>query len=265
VFVEGPSGAPIPGVTFELYTFFGGVKTGASDSSGTHLFDAVASGEYGVVVFPPPGFTLDPPHRDGILVEGGSESAVTFRLNRCEGRVRVLVQDESGAPIPGIRVTLYRPFEIVSEGVTADTGTHDFDVVCGLHYGVVASLVAGFFVPSGSRAHVDGLSLTQSGDVPVRLTLGRCQSLTAEVRDTDGLAVAGAEARLYLPSETVRRQLTDGSGRTSFTGIACAQYGVELTPPSGYETLTGERSIFKEGIDIAGGGEKVVTFELRKK
>lgn len=81
-------GRSVEGAALLLYTWQGVVAEGSTDAQGTHRFTAIDCGDYGILITPPPGYSVDEGrganYFDGLQVEEGEDVLVTFELRALE-------------------------------------------------------------------------------------------------------------------------------------------------------------------------------------
>jgi hypothetical protein len=263
---EEPSGQPVPGVALTLYSHRGTVAEGVADSEGRYSFQQVPFGQYGVRAGPLVGYTLVTRFVDGIDVEDGSEETVTLTLERCDASIRVLTADRTGNGISGVPLVLYTSQGPVLEGTTDERGAHEFlQVACGVQYGVRVELPPGLVVEGGGRSFVDGIEVSHGSEETVSFRLEPCYgSLSVQVADRAGGPVPDADLVLYTSRGLVAEGSTDAQGQYAFAELPCDQYGVRVTPPTGYVAQSGSGTSYVDGIDIGNGTQKTARLVVDK-
>jgi hypothetical protein len=160
------NGAPVQGAILAVYRFNGEVARRATDATGTASFVGLPCDNYGVTIVELTGYTA-PPGRGGSFFDGvklerdNDRREVTFTLQRCIGRVRVRVLDDTGRPVAGTSVDLYRASGVLGNLLTSTDGVADFTTApCG-DLGVSIRAPAGFrATPGRGGTFLDGVSIS---------------------------------------------------------------------------------------------------------
>lgn len=258
-------GAPIPGVLITLSGTADDTATTAAD--GTYSFAGLATGSYtvtetqpekyddgaetvGTVGGVPTGVASANDVISAIALVAGEDSinndfAEVIRPGSISGKV----VDNTGAPIPGVLITLSG-----AAGGTATTladGTYSFTNLQPGTYTVTETQPAGFSDGGESRGTIDG-TLTgddAADDVVSAITLGSgddsinndfdesSASIAGTVVDQDGVGIPDVTVTLTGtdPNGVVSKTTTtDANGDYSFPGLLAGTYTVTETTPTGY-------------------------------
>ncbi|HEY5060666.1 MAG TPA: carboxypeptidase-like regulatory domain-containing protein [Gemmatimonadaceae bacterium] len=168
VVATGDSGDPIANAPLILYTGQRPMGYAATGADGRFTFTRVPPGNYGVSITRPlfyrdyvtPGDSLSSV-RDDLVVQAGSPTVVTLNLQRCAGTVRVLVQDQTGAPVPGANAAAYAASGNLSSALTGADGRANLVEPCAISMGVQITAPTGYTAAVGrGTSFVDGLVLT---------------------------------------------------------------------------------------------------------
>lgn len=266
------AGEPLAGVYVQLYTHTGVIDTGTTDATGTHVFDPVPFGGHGVFATAPIGYRVAEgggsfTWQDGLLIDEGWTESVQFTFEPCVGTLRVVARDQNGQPAQGLRLLLYTWRGPVAEAVTGADGVHRFaEVGCG-EYGVRRLESIGYSGAEGPGGrYVDGILVNHGDAREVAFSVERCSGrVRANVVDGAGNPVAGAALTLYTAFEVVDEAQTGASGEHVFDPVGCfGDYGIKVTPPSGYTVSQGRGSSHFDGFSLSQGEELGFTFVLTR-
>lgn len=262
-------GAPLPGITAQLYVGNRPMGYLRTDARGVVLYENVPEGLYGIYMRPPEVYAgwdevAGLPRRDlidGINIVAGTDTSLRFEfLRRGTGTTIVWTVDEDSRPVPGRSVVLYRGSGIVGEVRSDSTGRAAFaDVPMGV-YGVATTAPSEFGVPSRAFVYRDNLVMDGGHWEVVRLELPRCSgTLSPRVVDAANAPVPGARVTLYRGPQFFRTAVTDARGEVVWTRIDCGEYGVFVVPPSGYQSPFARDTAFVDGILVTDLYERIVT------
>lgn len=261
------NGEPAPGVRVVLYTWSHHLAYGETGADGRHTFDFVPPGDYGVRAVPEEPFVtftgFASVSEDGVEIEKGGREEVTFTLlKRGPGTVRVRVEDEGGAPVPGTEVFVYAYDGVAAEGVTGPNGEHEFAEVPFGDYGVRIEPALGYVAePGPGTSFVDGIRVDEGSLDVLDFTVARCTGrIRVRVADPSGEPVAGVRLSLYTFRGQVAEAVTDASGAAEFPEAPCANLGVSLQPGPGYTFAPGRGSSFVDDLAIERGTEREISF-----
>lgn len=267
VVVRHLTGEPIEGIPVEIYSYRGTFAKAKTDAAGRFVFQEVPFGSYGVRAIPPKGFvpSVGESYLDGLIVDEGSRDTVSFALERCLGTVRVRVVDDRGRPAHDVGLSLYEYRGEIARGETGADGAHQFrEVPCG-NYGVAIIPTPGF-VPTPGRggSYVDDLEIDPRTELAVAFTVTACTGrMRVRVVDSEGQPVSGAVVTLYSFRGEISSTTTGADGALELEA-PCGDLGVKVSPPSGYSVPEGRGSSFFDGLQISEGGERAVSFVLRR-
>ena len=269
VTVAEPDGTPVEEVRVFLYSPDEVVQEEVTGPTGKLVFDPVPFGNWGVRLAPPDFYSDDgepDPFQGGILIEDGSVQETIFRLERCEGDLKVRVLDESGGSVADHPLILYRSSGIVEEGRTGSGGERTFGPLLCRSFGIALVRIAGWAFEEGrGTGFIDGIQVTRGSSQAFTFYVERClASIRASVVDGAGTSVAGASLALFTAREELIRRETDASGTVVFTELGCGiEYGVSVTPPDGYTVEEGRGSSFFDGLAPSKAEQElVVTFRV---
>lgn len=269
VTVRGLDGTPVPGILVTLYRPTGPEGKGVSGADGGVRFDPVPFGNWGVALLDLPAGFLDwdegAPFLDGIPIEEGSEEAVAFTLEPCQGTLAARVVDPNGAPVAGYPVQLYNASVVLEEGVTGADGVRSFGPLGCLEFGMkLGRLLPWLFDEGPQKDFFDGIRVTRGSLQTFRFEVVRCAGMVRiRVEDLGGVPVPGAGLTLYTSQGEVARGMTDATGAFGFPDAVCGvQYGVSVQPPSGFTVTEGRGSSFFDGIMLEDGEQTSLTFRL---
>jgi hypothetical protein len=279
VVVTTRGGSPIPGAALTLYTGQRPMGYASTGADGRYVFQDVPQGNYGVFAIPPSGYvpiedliggklTI---YKDDLIVSKDTLSPVRFAyLKRGPGALVAMVVEPSGAPIPGAAVTAYSSTAVDSTTTTDSRGVAAFsNVAFGVHGLNVQRPppYRDFVTPNDSPSvYRDNLIVDAGSTDTVIFRLSRCSgTLTALALDGTGLPVPNATIKLYTSTEQFAQAVTDANGRTSSPKAPCViQFGVSITPPTGYSVPSGRGSSFFDALTVPKNGAVSVTFHLTK-
>lgn len=272
------AGAPVAGVSLELYTGPRPMMYAFSDSTGRHVFRDVPRAAYGVVAVAPRGYTVEN------HIEGNPKAAVIDTLDLLKGDVApvqfrfvgpggaaVRVHAQDGTPLVGVTVQLYTWQSIFSETKTDSTGVARFgDVTVGTGFGVQVLRPIYYRDFVRERDSVvktrDGLYLSAPGDtVDVDMPLARCSgTLVSTTLDQDGRPVANVKNEFYTWLESLGTVVSDANGRAAHALPCAFQSAVRIAPPGGYTVRKGAGSSYIEGFTPSNGDSLSVTFRVER-
>lgn len=246
---------PLPGVPLTLTDATGvvvGTTTTAAD--GTYSFAGyVGTDGYTVRVTAPPGKIPVAPETVPVDLRGGDGVADFQVRDIVPVAVSGRVTDTSGAPVPGVTVTI--------DGQTATTdadGRYLFDTVpVGTHTATLA-------VPPGYTLDLTPppFTIPQGSEVPITdvdFRIAESPSLSGTVR-ANGTGVAGATVTAVGPVGTTLTRVTDGTGAYSFPRLAAGDWSITLSTPAGYIATTP----VTRDEQVAGTDVTDVDFELAR-
>lgn len=262
-------GAPLPGITAQLYVGYRPMGYLKTDGRGVVRYDNVPEGLYGVYMRLPDAYVgwdevAGLPRRDlvdGITVGAGTDTTLRFEfLRRGTGTTIAWTVDEDARPVPGRTVVLYRGSGVVAEAISDSTGRVAFtDVPMGI-YGVATTAPPEFGAPARAYVYRDNLVMDGGHWEVVRLELPRCSgSLTPRVVDATNAPVPGASVTLYRGPQFFRTTTTDARGEVVWTRVDCGEYGVFVVPPTGYRSPYARDTAFVDGIRVTDLSSRTVT------
>jgi hypothetical protein len=172
------SGSPVEGVRMILHKGGEHLAYGVTDAAGFHSFSYVPFGALGIFATFPAGYTTADAipwiALEEIEMHRGDVRQVTLELVRCTGRIRVLVEDDEGVPVPGARVDLYESTGVIQQETTNAQGSADFlDAPCG-NLGVAIAAPDGFAARPGlGGTYIDGLIVEGGQELQLVFTVTR--------------------------------------------------------------------------------------------
>lgn len=167
--VVDAGGKPLAGVAALLYSSTQVFDSILTDESGLVTFRNVPFGAYGVSLTRPVLYRSYQhfedslyAHRDGIIVEEGSEDSIRFSLSRCTAQVRFRVTDQRGDPVFSVKATLYTSTAVIGYAFTDQAGVGIFpQAPCATPMGLAIGTPPGYTAtPGRGTQFVDGFSLT---------------------------------------------------------------------------------------------------------
>ena len=277
--VRDQAGRPVPG-SVQLYLGSGTLQEGELAADGTRTFGGLLCDAYGVRYLPPPvGWRAANVRGAGFADQlrvrrtAGTVRATLVVEKYGWGRLRLRVVDQGGVPVPPMRAVVYSGATTVVDATLDSTGTLVADSLrADRSYGVRIAPP----VPYGYRleeargeSYLDALALQDGVTREVSL---RLQRLTARgtvrvtVTDSAGTAVPGARVVVYVAAGLVRDQLTDNAGVMLATElVAGVQHGVRVVPPTGYTVTEAAGSSYVDGVVLAAGEQRALTFRLARR
>lgn len=173
--IRDDAGAALPAAVVTLYDATGVLEEVPSGPDGNRTFANRGCGAYGIRVKPPVGW-FAPEGRgssfnDGLYVHRDATLASTLTVHRIpRASLRVRVEDETGAAVPGARVVLYTFQGIVRDVVTAANGEVIMsDILTDQSYGVQIQAPVGYRLEVGrGLSFNDGIVLV-GGEVRTQL------------------------------------------------------------------------------------------------
>ena len=235
---------PIAGAQLLLYEGSRPMGYASTDATGSHTFQNVPEGVFGIRAEPPPGFVRvdqilggpDTGYRDRLELVGGKLISARFTfLKLGNGLVTARVRETDGTPVQNVPVTLYTGKGEVERGVTDSSGAYSFAKIPLGNYGVFVQR-SPLYLDSAEAARVvkDGLLVEAGSNDTAQFVFARClATLTAQVRDNAGGAVPGALLTLYR-GNSVNDYVLGADATRQFTDLGCGQYGIRVRPPAGY-------------------------------
>lgn len=270
VAVREPDGSAVKDTEVLLYSPKGVHAVTRMGDQTQVIFEPVPFGMWGVRVVPPEIYLEEGQRdfvKDGLLVEQGSSRNADFILEKCLGDLMARVRTSLGQPVAGLSVRLYRPTGPVEEKTTDSTGEATFGPLFCRTFGLAVLPKLGWEFEEGyGKSYWDGLRVQRGVRRTVNFTVDPCAGvIESRVRDEMGNAVKGARMALYVPEGEIRTGETDESGVQRFTDIPCGrEYGVRITPPSGYSVEEGRGKSFFDGLKPRGPVPTVLEFRLKK-
>lgn len=188
--------------------------------------------------------------------------------------VMVIVTTESGAPIPGVALTLYTGQRPMGYASTGADGRHVFNDVPQGNYGVFATPPGGYVSannPNGGSQAVfkDGLIVAKDTLSPVRFTFlkGGSGSLVAVVIEPTGTPIRGVAVTASSPTGVDATAPTDSAGVVRFSNLPFGVYGLTVQRPPPYRdfvTPDDSPSVRRDGLVVNAGSTDTATFRLSK-
>lgn len=180
VSVADQRGRPLGEVPLTLFTSRRVVEYASTDAQGRYTFRFVPFGEFGVAATPPAGYSTDylasrggDVVEDGLLIGEGDRMEVPLTITKiCCATIVVRVQELSGEPISGVRVTGYSQ-DYNSSRTTSPEGFVRFEALPAANYGVVVDIPPGYALAPGRRNYVDGILPAIEEETNVTLVLVR--------------------------------------------------------------------------------------------
>jgi hypothetical protein len=177
--VTDDAGAPVPGVRARLYTVAGVLQTLTTASNGQAVFpNAECATQMGVRI--ESTFThvaaegRGTSFADGVFLTNGAVADLQLRVQRCSGLVRVLVRDQTGAPVNAAGLLLYASTGPLTPTTTGSDGRALIPAPCGMQLGVRVQPPAGYSVVEGrGTSFVDGFTMTNGAAMDITFTLQR--------------------------------------------------------------------------------------------
>ncbi|MHB8837461.1 MAG: hypothetical protein ACYC7F_00720 [Gemmatimonadaceae bacterium] len=153
-------------------------KTGAN---GTVQFTNLDCDGYGVRILPAADWVVTPGRGsdfvDGLILHRGTalNAALPVQYNTCRGSVRVTVADAAGNAVSGASVLVTTSYDdpVVTQ-TTSNAPVTFANLGCGPERTVAITAPSGWVAtPGRGGSYLDGLLVTNGGQLDVRFTLGR--------------------------------------------------------------------------------------------
>ncbi len=247
------SGAPLAGVTGNLFTLPGEVFAGrvTSAADGTFSSNGLSAGSYELELVPPDGSGLDGHTVSPVVVTAGTATDVgTVTMSAVPGTVTGTVTDAaSKAGLGDVCVYLYAPGGANASYGTCSQADGSFgfgSVAPGTYIVAYADTSAGHYTDwlgGASSAGTSSLLVVSPGATVdasqsmAAITAPPVNALTGVVTDSmTGQPLANVCAYLWDGVAMLRSSCTDAGGAYSFTDIAPGTYTVEFIDESGSHT-----------------------------
>jgi hypothetical protein len=252
----------------------------ALGADGTRAFGGLLCDLYGVRYLPPPvgwraANVVGAGYADRLRVRrtAGTVRATLVVEKYGWGRIRLRVVDQQGAAIPPMRAVVYSGATLVADSTLDQAGVLQVDSLrADRSYGVrIAPPVPyGYrLVEARGESYQDALALQDGVTREVTLRLQRLLergSVRITVQDSAGAPVRDARVVVYIASGLVRDLRTDAAGVVVATDlVAGTEHGVRVVPPAGYTVVEGAGSSFVDGVVLASGEQRAVTFRLARR
>lgn len=117
-------------------------------------------------------------------------------------------------------------------GVATGGWSLTIDVPGGMQYASSETGVRTVTVRRGETANTQAFNIVQVAQLE--------GAITGRVTTADGTPVAGAALTILNAGPSEPSTTTDGSGNYGFTGLSAQVYGLEITPPAGYQLPAGQ-------------------------
>ena len=277
--VRDQAGRPAPG-RVQLYQGSGVLQEEALGADGTRAFGGLLCDLYGVRYLPPPvgwraANVVGAGYADRLRVRrtAGAVRATLVVERYGWGRLRLRVVDQQGAAVPPMRAVVYSGATLVADSTLDQAGVLQVDSLrADRSYGVrIAPPVPyGYrLVEARGESYQDALALQDGVTREVTLRLQRLLergSVRIAVQDSAGAPVRDARVVVYIASGLVRDLRTDAAGVVVATDlVAGTEHGVRVVPPAGYTVVEGAGSSFVDGVVLATGEQRAVTFRLARR
>jgi len=268
--VRDQAGQPLADIPLVLFAPSGPLARDTTDATGRAQFTEVPFGNVGVFAERPARFrdVGEPPlvAVDGLLVDEGSIELAAFRLERCEGRIRITVQDQQGDPVTAGRLVLYTGQGAVSDDSLPASGIRDYGPLLCNDYGVRFVPVVGWRADEvPGSAFRDGLRISRRDSLRVttlRVTRTGRGTVAIRVEDAAAAPVADVRVQLYTGAGVLRDTVTSTSGTVSFSDLPVElEYGARVVLPPGGSMLAGTPD-FVDGLRLTNGGTRSHTFRI---
>jgi hypothetical protein len=276
--VRDRQGRPAPG-RVQLYQPTGPLQVVSLPADGTHGFSGLLCDVYGVRYLPPPvgwraAEVRGAAFTDGVRVRR-TDSTVRVPLvveKYGWGAIRLRVVDQQGAPVPPIRAVVYNGVQLVADTRLDSAAVLRVDSLrADLEYGarIAPPEPYGYRLVEGRGESFADALLLQDGvtrDVTLRLQrLPRAAMRVAVVDQANGAPVPGARVVVYIATGLRHDQRTDASGVTVATDLVAGdEHGARVVPPAGYTVAEARGSSYVDGVVLAGGEVRHVTFRLTR-
>jgi hypothetical protein len=187
------------------------------------------------------------------------------------GGIRLRVVDQDGAPVPPIRAVVYDGVQMLADTRLDSAGVLRVDSLrADRSYGVRIAPPEPYgyrLVEARGESYADGLVLQDgvSRDVTLRLRKLPRAALRVAVVDGAGNPVPGARVVVYVATGVRQDQRTDASGVTVATDLVAGdEHGARVVPPAGYTVTEARGSSYVDGVVLAAGEVRQVTFRLTR-
>lgn len=187
------------------------------------------------------------------------------------GSVKVSAEDRAGAPVPGVRVDLYRPDFLVGVDTTGEDGTALIDNVAERLFLLRVEVPEPYFLAELSDTIFEQRRDTilnvvvkqgEQAEVRVQLRLACCGTLRLRAADSTGAPLPGTRAVLLNRTVPVDSATTGLAGTLSFADRPDGIYGLRVRAPTGYAFRSGADSTFN--VRIRQGLETAVNLVIRR-
>ncbi len=228
--VTDPASAPLAGAEVvvtgtEVY------RAATTDAAGQATIDRLVAGTYRVSVSPPGNRPELRAQELNVTLAAGQTLPCAFTL-AAGGILRVVVRDEAGEPLEGVRVTASAlGGGLFLERSTGADGGYSFQLSPGTY-----RLEASGPTTLLPAAHA-GVVVTENSTTTVDLQLRQGGVLRGVVTDHAGAPVERAYVTLWLDNWDYRGVYTDSDGAYLLEGIPEGHWRLDVDPPSESSSL----------------------------
>ncbi len=275
VHAERRDGSPVGGVPLVLYTGLRIMGYDTTDAQGLARFTSVPEGPaYGVYAGEPAGYEF--PERllggaptntvNGLNLYRDSTKVVRFRLLKVgPGTVTARVVDQSGTPLVGAEVELYRSDTVLWRARTAPDGRVIFFVVPFGQYGVRTLRPAEYRdLEEPAFVWQDGLVVEDGVTADGPLTLQRCSgTINLRVADPVRGGAPGVLAYLFVKAGLLDSARTASDGHVKFDTPMCGDFGVRILGSGDWRVAPGRGAEFADGLIINRGTTRDVALPVQ--
>jgi hypothetical protein len=275
--VRDQQGRPAQG-RVQLYQPTGPLRVVSLAADGTQRFDGLLCEVYGVRYLPNPLGWRAAEVRGAAFLDGMRvrRTAATVRATLVVerygwGAIRLRVVDQDGAPVPPIRAVVYDGVQLLADTRLDSTGVLRVDSLrADRQYGVRIAPPEPYgyrLVEARGESYADGLVLQDGVTREVTLRLRRLPraALRVAVVDDAGNPVPGARVVVYIATGVRQDQRTDALGVTVATDLVAGdEHGARVVPPAGYTVTEARGSSYVDGVVLAAGEVRQVTFRLTR-
>ncbi|MBH0156312.1 carboxypeptidase regulatory-like domain-containing protein [Fictibacillus sp. 5RED26] len=223
------SGGPIAGAIVEALSGTGiAVATATTDGAGQYTINRLAPGSYRLRVSAPAFQTFVV----GFSVSAGQTVVVDVNLLANPGSIiGTVIDEDSGAPLPGASLKVVNSSGITDASVTTDVnGQFSVDSLAPGTYVIT-------FSSDGHGTKTIGTYVQSDQTTTVDVTLRRLAGVLTGNVSSGGSTISGASVDVVLNNIVVAKTITDSNGNYTISGLAPDRYTV-IVGADGFSPVT---------------------------